>query len=75
MRWVLLVAACGFGLTAGGVALALDRWDLSMDSGGNETWVDILPFPMVLIGLPIALTATALGAGMLIARLVLSKRR
>jgi len=75
MRWVLLVAALGYGLTFGGVALALDRWDLTMDGGGTETWVDFLPFPMVLTGLPVALAATALGVGMLIARLVVSSRR
>ena len=75
MSWVLPVAAIGYGLTFGGVALALDRWDLTMEGGGNETWVEFLPFPMVLIGLPVALAATALGVGLLIARLVVSNRR
>lgn len=70
MRTILIVGAGGFGLAVAGVALALARWDFTMEGGGNENIIDYLPIPMVLLGAPVSVGAVIWGMALLVIRML-----
>jgi hypothetical protein len=61
MRKVLFIGMGGFALLIAGVALAGARWDFSMEGDGKETWIDFLPIPLILVGLPVTVIALPIG--------------
>jgi hypothetical protein len=68
MRWVLLVGVSGVGLIVTGIAIALARWDFTMEGGGDEAWFDYLPFFMVPLGFLIVIFTAVFGVALFVAR-------